>query len=452
MVDLHFLTTKQLSPYIKNKQLSPVELTKHFLTRIDQVNPIVHAYITPLHEIALQQAKKAEIEIMNSHYKGPLHGIPIGIKDNYFTKGIRTTAGSKRLADFIPEFTARSVDNLLSKGAIMLGKLNMHEFGGGLTNTNPFYGHTRNPWNIQYTPGGSSGGSGAALASGLATLATGTDTFGSIRVPAAMCGVYGLKPTYDLISTDGVMPLAWSLDHPGPMARSVSDLALMLPPMAGSDAIEHPDLTRSIEGLKIGVPSFFLEDLDHDVEYLFLKAIQTLKSLGAELTEITIPELSMASFAGYVITTGEATAFHSHWLMNPEFYAIDVRVFFQAGLLTTTLQYIRSQQIRRQLTLAFKGAFGKVDVILGPTVPITTPPFLSNWVDQNLDIIQRCMPFTSPATLTGLPSLSVPIGLSSEGLPIGMQLIGNHFTESMLLQAGHVWESTDPLRVTVQSS
>lgn len=317
MTELYSLTASQLGPLLKNKKVSPVEVTTSILNRIDNLDPTINAYITTLHELALQRAKFAETEIMSGQYKGPLHGIPIGIKDNYYTKGIKTTVGSRILQDFVPDETATAVEKLLCAGGIMLGKLNMHEFGGGLTNTNPHYGHTRNPWNIQYSPGGSSGGSGAALAAGLATLTTGTDTFGSIRTPAAMCGVYGLKPTYGLVSTDGVAPLSWSLDHAGPMARSVSDLAIMLNAMAGYDpkdpgSIKAPipdyreNLNKGIKGLKIGIPTHYLEGLDPDVERTFSQAIQTLQCLGAEVKEITIPELTTSTFSGYVITIGES--------------------------------------------------------------------------------------------------------------------------------------------------
>ena len=348
-------------------------------------------------------------------------------------------------------------------GKVMLGKLNMHEFGGGITNTNPVYGNVRNPWKVNYSPGGSSGGSGAALAAGLATLATGTDTFGSIRVPASMCGVYGLKPTYGLVSTKGVAPLAWSLDHAGPMARSVSDLALMLNVMAGYDPKDPgsikariPDYTenlnKGINGLKIGVPSYYMQGLDRDVEILFKDAVKTLETMGATVVDVDIPELSMSAFAGYVITIGEASTYHYEWLQTrSEEYADDVRIFFKTGVLTNSPHYVRSQQVRRVLTEALKKTYEDVDVLIGPTIPITTPAFQKNWVEQNLEVTRRGMPFTSPPNLTGAPSLSVPIGLCSEGLPVGMQLIGNHFTEKRLLQVGSEWEKVSPLSRTVHS-
>lgn len=457
MTELYTLTATELAPLIKTKQLSPVDLIDSISNRMEEIDRTVNSYITPLFDSSRAQAKHAESEIINGLYKGPLHGIPIGIKDNFYTKGIRTTVGSKILCDFIPDNSATAVEKLLCAGGIMTGKLNMHEFGGGLTNTNPFYGNARNPWNLDHTPGGSSGGSAAALAAGLTTLATGTDTFGSIRVPSAMCGVYGLKPTYGLVSTHGVAPLAWSMDHVGPMARSVSDLALMLNYMAGYDSKDPgsvkapiPDyrenLNKGIKGIKIGVPSYYLEELAPDVERLFTDAVTALQGMGAEVKEINIPELSMATFGGYVVTTGEAASYHYDRLKgHPEEYAADVRIFFESGILLNTPHYVRAQQSRRVLVDAFKKAFEDVDVMAAPTIPIAAQPFQDNWIEQNLETTKRCMPFTSPPNVTGSPSLAVPMGVSSEGLPLGMQLIGNHLSEKLLLQVGSAWEETNPL-------
>ncbi|WP_062110159.1 Asp-tRNA(Asn)/Glu-tRNA(Gln) amidotransferase GatCAB subunit A [Bacillus niameyensis] len=464
MTDIAFWTATELGPLIKSRQLSPVELTKHILNRIDKIDSILRTYITPLPELALQQAREAEDDIMHGKYIGPLHGIPIGIKDNYVTKGIRTTVGSKLFANFIPEESATTVKKLLGAGAIMLGKQNMHELAAGSTGTNPFFGTTRNPWNTDYMPGGSSGGGTASLADGLATLATGTDTFGSIRLPAAMCGVYGLKPTYGLVSTYGVIPSAWSLDTAGPMARSVSDLALMLNYMAGFDANDPAslkvavpnyteNLNKGIRGVKIGIPSYYLERLDSDVEKLFLHAISILRSLGAEIKELVIPELAMATFAGYATVTGEASAFHYDWLQKyPKDYSEDIRTFFLAGTLTGTPQYVRAQQARRKMVKALDQVFQDVDILVGPTIPITTPAFSDSWIEQNLEVVKRCLPFTSPINLTGLPSLAVPMGLDKRGLPVGMQLIGNHLSEKLLLQIGSAWENNEPLTMTLQGT
>ncbi|MFD1851436.1 amidase [Oceanobacillus bengalensis] len=457
MTELASRTATELGSLIESRQLSPVELTEYTLNRIDRIDPQLKTYITPLHDIALRQAREAENNILSGLYKGPLHGIPIGIKDNFNTEGIRTTVGSKLFADYIPRENATVVNKLLDAGGIMLGKLNLHELAAGSTGTNPYFGTTRNPWNIDYMPGGSSGGSSAALAAGLTTLATGTDTFGSIRLPAAMCGIYGLKPTHGLVSTHGIFPTAMSLDTAGPMARSVPDLALMLQYMAGFDSndpnsLQVPipqyteDLYKGIKGIKIGIPSYYLEGLDPDVEMHFNHAINTLKRLGAEIKEITIPELSMSTFSGYSIVTGEASNTHFESLQTrSEDYSADIRTFFLSGTLSNPAQYIRAQQARRKMVKAFDQAFKDVDIMLGPTIPITSQAYAKNWVEQNLDVVVHCLPFTVPINLTGVPSLAVPIGLSIDGLPVGMQFIGNHLTEKLLFQVGNAWESTNPM-------
>lgn len=457
MTEVYTLTATELSPLIESRRISPVEVMESVCSRIEKMEPRINAYITLTPELAMQQAKNAENLIMKGYHQGPLHGIPIGMKDNIYTKGIRTTGGSAILEEFVPDHDATVMKKLLCAGGAMTGKLNMHEFGGGITNTNPAYGNTRNPWNEQYMPGGSSGGSGAALAAGMATLATGTDTFGSIRVPASMCGIYGLKPTYGLVSSYGVAPLAWSLDHIGPMARSVNDLALLLNEMAGYDpkdpgSIKPPNhdytknIGKGIKGIKMAIPTFFMKHLEPDVEKLFREAVVKLEQLGAKIMELDIPELTMSAFANYVITTGEASSYHYEQLQkNYDEFADDVRIFFNTGVITNTPQYVRAQQVRRKLTEAFKQAFEKVDILIAPTIPIVPKPFAENWVEQNLSITEQCMPFTSPANNTGTPSLSVPIGLASNGMPVGMQLIGPHFSEKLLLQAGARWEETNPL-------
>lgn len=458
MTDLSFLTASELAPMIEKKQLSPVELTTQLLDRVDYLNPSINAFITPLHESALKQARQAEEQIMDGHYKGPLHGIPIGIKDNYETKGIRTTGGSKIFERHIPENNATTVEKLLAAGGILLGKLNMNELGAGSSGINPIFGATRNPWDPEYLPGGSSSGSAASLAAGLVPLATGTDTFGSNRIPAAMSGVYGLKPTYGLVSTYGVFPAAWSLDHAGPLARSASDLALMLNQMAGFDPKNPPSLsvpvadytpspTRSLKGLKIGIPSYYLKGLDPDIELLFSQARATLEHLGAEVREVEIPELSMSTFIGLAITASEAAAYNFDKLLShSERYSQDVRAILSSGVLTSTAQYLRAQQARRTLTKAFRNAFEEADLLLGPTIPFMTPAISEDWVKQNLEMVLRTLPFTVPANLTGIPALSVPMGLCSNGLPAGMQFMGKHLSEKLLLQIGSVWESTVPLR------
>lgn len=458
MAELAFMPAVKLAPLLESKQLSPVELTRSMLERIEQFDTDLKSYITPLPEQALEQARVAENQMMQGIYKGPLHGIPMGIKDNFYTKDIRTTDGSILFENFVPGESATTVDKLLGAGGIMLGKLNMHELAAGSTGTNPFFGNARNPWNLAYMPGGSSSGSAASLAAGLATLATGTDTFGSIRLPASMCGVYGLKPTYGLVSTYGVFPTAWSMDTAGPMARSVADLAIMLNHMAGFDAhdpasihvpmMNYEDhLNKEIKGIKIGVPTYYLGGLDADIEQLFQDALKTLEELGAEIIEIEIPELTMTTFAGYATVTGEAAAFHDEWLKKyADHYSQDIRTFFLTGALSTSPQYIQAQQVRRKMTQAFEKAFQEVDFLLGPTIPFATPPYSERWIEQNLDVVKRSLPFTAPVNLTGVPSLAVPMGVDRKGLPAGMQFIGKHLSERQLFQVGYAWEKTEPLK------
>ncbi|MCD2138973.1 amidase [Salinicoccus halitifaciens] len=459
MADLEFMKASELAPMIERKEVSPVELTERFLHRIDKLNPKLNAYLTTLETTALEQARKAEEEIVNGRYKGPLHGIPIGIKDNYKTKGIRTTGGAKIFDEYTPDVNATTIDKLDEAGGINLGKLNMHPLGAGSSGNNLDYGVSPNPWNTDHLPGGSSSASATALASGLAVLTTGTDTWGSNRIPAAMSGVYGLKPTHGLVSTHGLLPTAWSLDTAGPFARSVSDIALMLNVMAGFDSkdpqslnIDLPDYTetlnKDIKGMKIGVPRYYLEGLAPDIETLFGKARKTLEDLGAEVREIDIPELSMASFAGQVTANGEAAAYnYSMMQKDAGQYPQDVRILLSAGTVSSTSQYLKAQQARRKLADAFQKAFEEVDVLLGPTLPITTPEIAKDETKQNLQVIQRGLPFTVPANLTGVPSLAVPMGLSSDGLPAGMQFIGSHLSEGKLMQVGSAWEDTNPISV-----
>lgn len=458
MTDFTYLNAAELAPKIKSGEVSPVEVTQQFLDRIDEKDGTIKSYITVTHDKALEQAKKAEEEIKNGNYRGPLHGIPVGIKDTYQTEGVLSTSGSALFDDYIPEESSTVVTKIEEAGGIILGKLNMHSLGPGSAGINPTYGTTRNPWNTDYICGGSSSGSSASLAAGLATVVTGTDMWGSLRVPAAMTGVYGLKPTQGLVSSSANIPTSETLDQTGPQARSVADVGILLQEMAGYDPediksadIEIPDYTRDldkgIKGLKVGVLSYYREGLDSDVEKLFNESVEKLKDLGAEVKDIEMPELNLAIFAGLVTATSESGANYFNSLQKePEKHAQDVRAFLMTGSVLTGTQYIWAQKVRRKLTNAFKEAFKDVDVILGPTIPITTPAFdEENWVEQAIDVVEKVAPFTVPANLTGLPSFSVPMGLDSKGLPTGMQFYGKNFSEKQLLQVGKAWETTEPL-------
>lgn len=459
MTKLSFLTAAELGPMLKNKEISPVDLINETLTRIEKLDPELNSYITVTADSARKQAKAVEEEIMNGNYKGPLHGIPVGYKDNYKTKGIKSTAGAKVFKDYIPDETAPTIQHLTNSGVISLGKQSMHEIGSGLTGYNPHFGKTLNPWNTDYIPGGSSNGGSASLAAGLTTLATGTDTFGSIRVPSSMSGIYGLKPTKGLLSTTGLIPGAWSLDHPGPMARSVEDLAIMLEGMAGhvpSDPTSldisvpryYENLTSDIKGVKIGIPSNYLNNLDSDIEDLFNKAVAKLKDLGAEVKEVEIPELKLVKFAGFSTISSESSAFNYDYLKaTPEDFGQDSRVLYLTGSMVSGQQYNKAQQARRKIAEGYKRIFKEVDLLVGPTSPMTTPKYQEDWAAQSSELLNKVSPHTSPANLTGIPSLAVPMGRDSNGLPAGMLFFGNHLDEQTVLNAGHAWQQTDPLGI-----
>lgn len=453
-----YMPATELAKKLENKELSPVELTQYFLDRIESLDSKVKAYITVSREEALKQAKRAEEEINNGDYKGPLHGMPIGIKDTYKTKGITSTSGSELYKDNVPEETSTVVQNLLDAGGIVLGKLNMHSLGPGSAGINPYFGTTRNPWNLDYICGGSSSGSGAALAAGFAPIVTGTDMWGSLRVPAAMTGVYGFKPTNGLASSYANIPTSTSLDSTGPMARNIGDLALMLQEVVGYDPKDakslnvvipdySADLDKGIKGLRIGIPSYYRQGMDAEVERLFNESIEKLKELGAKVYDIELPELKFAKFAGFATALSESGAnYYDSLRDNPNNHAKDVRALMSTGSLISGTQYVKAQQARREMAEGFNRAFEDVDVVLAPTYAGQTPRFdEENWVDQALNVAERALPVTVPANLTGRPALSVPMGLDQDGVPAGMQFIGPGLSEKQLLQVGRAWESTNPI-------
>lgn len=458
MTDFTYQSAAELAPKIQSGETSPVELARHFLDRIAAQDESINAFITVTEDVAMRQAEQAEKEIAAGNYKGPLHGIPIGIKDTYQTKGVLSTSGSALFQDFVPEESSTVVTKLLDDaGAVMVGKLNMHTLGPGSAGFNPTFGHTRSPWNLNHIVGGSSSGSGAALAAGMVPVVTGTDMWGSLRVPAAMTGVYGFKPSAGLASATANIPTSATLDQTGPMARSVTDLALMLNAIAGYDPqdptsvdVTIPDYTVDLDagivGIKIGIPSYYRSGLDPEVERLFTESIDKLTNLGASVHDIEIPELNMAKYAGLVTALSESGANYLDSLQTqPEAHAQDVRALLMAGSVVSGTHYVRAQQARRKLARAFQEAFHQVDVVLGPTIPMQTPAFEEHWEMQALDVVEKVLPFTVPANLAGIPALSVPMGLDNSGLPTGMQFFGRNFTEQQLLRVARAWETTDPI-------
>jgi aspartyl-tRNA(Asn)/glutamyl-tRNA(Gln) amidotransferase subunit A len=453
-------TLSTLAKAIRKKEISPLEVTRAFLERIENHDQKINAFITLLTPSALRAARQAERDILKGKYRGPLHGIPFAAKDLFFTKGIRTTCGSKILAHFIPQYDAAVIERLSSAGAILLGKLNMHEFAYGTTSVNPHYGAVRNPWDRERITGGSSGGSAAALACSFALLTLGTDTGGSIRIPAALCGIAGLKPTYGRISRYGVYPLCWSLDHPGPMARSVADLALAMNILAGHDPrdpatpqVPVPNYTRALvkdlEGIRLGVPDrYYFDRLDEEVHAAVKKAIRDLKGLGAKVQPISIPHLHEASTAAFIALLAEGAAALERWhLTRSRDLGEDVRSRLNLGAAIKATQYLKAQRVRGKVREIFMEAFQKVDVLVTPQLPITAPKIGQSNVSlgKGTESVPGALTrFTRIYNLIGIPSLCLPCGFSSSGMPIGLQIAAKPFAEETVLRVGHAYEINTP--------
>lgn len=456
-MELVDLTLAQAAQQLQNKKVSPVELVQACLQRIEQYDEQLKAFITVQAESALQVAKASETMLMAGHKLGLLHGIPIGLKDNLAVNECRTTAGSKVLANWVPNYDATVSARLRSAGAIFMGKLNMHEFAWGGTSDNPHYGAVRNPWNTSRFAAGSSGGSGAAVAAGMCLGAIGTDTGGSIRLPAAINGITGLRPTYGRVSNHGVIPLAWSMDTVGPMARTVEDCAMMFQTFAGHDrndptsAQAHTEdylaqLSKSIKGLRIGVvPNYFFHHLQQPVHDAVKQALQVYEGLGAEVVEVDIKNIHGNISAQLTIESAEPSTYHQRWLRErPDDYGEDVRLLLEMGEMLLATQYLQAQRYRSLLKAEFLDAFRKVDVFICPTLPFTATKVgamkvvIEGGVEE--DMLAAIMQFTGVPSLTGLPSLNVPCGFDPDGMPIGMQIIGKPFDEAKLFNVGAAYQ------------
>jgi aspartyl-tRNA(Asn)/glutamyl-tRNA(Gln) amidotransferase subunit A len=446
------MTLLELSGAVESHEASPEEITRAFLQRIEALNPTINAYITVTAAEALREARKATEELARSERRGPLHGLPLGLKDLFETQGVLTTAGSRILAEWVPNRDAHCVALLRRAGAIFLGKLNLHEFALGGTTINPHYGPTRNPWDLQRIPGGSSGGSGAAVMAGLCPAATGSDTAGSIRIPASLCGIVGLKPTYGLVSLRGVVPLCSSLDHAGPLTLTVADSALLLEVMAGPDpedpysAQRPPDgyldgLNEGVRGLRLGLPrNYFYEGAHLEVAAAVEEAARVLEGLGATIVELELPMLENTERVGGPVLRGESYAYHRHNLEErPQDYGEQVRLLLQTGEQFAASDYIQAQWARHGYTRSLEQTFEDVDALLSPTCLI---PALT--IEECLE--KPMVPFalihnTLPFDMTGQPALSVPCGFSSGGLPIGLQISGRRFDEATVLKVGAAYEA-----------
>ncbi len=448
---LHYLTLHELAARIKAKDVNPVEVTEAILERIERLNPTLNAYITVMADQALADARTAADEIAGGNYRGPLHGVPIGVKDLCSTKGVRTTAGSKILADWVPEEDATVVRKLRDAGAVIVGKTNLHPWAFGATGINEHFGTARNPWDIGRITGGSSSGSGAGVAAGLCFAALGSDTGGSIRIPASLCGIAGIKQTYGRVSLHGVVPLSWSLDHVGPMARSVRDCALVLEAIAGRDSqdpstVDVPveawseKLDEGLDGLRIAVPNYGFDGIEEDVATKVREAISALELLGATIIEVEIPVLREYWIANGQITISEAATYHKEEAEHrPEGFDESIRGRIQAGLHMKATDYVQAARLRDQARQGAGDAlFGEADLIALPATRTTAPTIDSV---TNEDPTVGLTRLTAPFNLTGQPAISVPCGLTDAGLPVGLQLVGRMFDERTVLRAAHVFET-----------
>jgi aspartyl-tRNA(Asn)/glutamyl-tRNA(Gln) amidotransferase subunit A len=460
-VDKSWITTlsiEQLAPLLAKKKISPVEVLTEILRRVEQLNPILNAYATILPREALRQAVRAEREIMAGNYRGTLHGIPVAVKDNIWTAGIRTTAGSRILSNFVPESDATAVHKLYKAGAVLVGKTNMSEFASGATNENGFLGPTRNPWDTTRITGGSSGGSAAVVAASMCFGALGTDTGGSIRIPAALCGIVGLKPTAGRVSRHGVVPLSISFDHVGPLARRVADAATLLSVISGYDHRDSLSVRKEVPQFSAGLsrrirkPSFglprahFRDRLDPGVKKAIEAAAATFERLGGVIKEVSLPHVDEALDPAMKMEYAEAARFHEAAGFLParaKEYGKPLRTRLRTGAKMLAVDYLKAQELRGVVRADFEAAFREVDAILTPTVPVPAPLLGSATVRVNshAEPIRSALIGMNPAAnFTGLPAISVPCGFTPEGLPVGMQLIGRAFEEKALLRLAYAYE------------
>jgi aspartyl-tRNA(Asn)/glutamyl-tRNA(Gln) amidotransferase subunit A len=440
----------ELGERFRKRSLSPVELTKDCLARIAQLNPSIHAFITVSFDSALEQARHAEAEIARGGWRGPLHGIPLAVKDLIDTAGIRSTAASALFKDRIPDEDAEVVLRLKNAGAVLLGKQNLHEFAYGGSSVVGYYGAVHNPWNLAHIAGGSSGGSAAAVSAGLGYGAIGTDTSGSIREPAALCGVVGLKPTYGRVSARGIIPLAPSLDHVGPIARTVEDVAVILEAIAGLDQkdpasrdVPAADYTRGLRqgpgALRIGVlRSFFYEDLDPEVAAAMDNALQVLAAMAAEVREIKLPVPTDRS-----LQSAEAYAYHAEFVARtPELYEPETLRRIESGRNLSAQDVLEQRNQLQNTRREIVGVFENVDVLVTPTTPVVAPTIADVLEDpdqlraRELVLLRNTRPFN----IWGLPAISVPCGFTAGGLPMGLQISGPHWQEARVLQLAYAYE------------
>ena len=430
------MTALEAAAAVRERRISAVELTRECLRAIDQRNPELNAFITVTAEAALRQAEALDRELAQGVVRGPLHGIPIAHKDLFQTAGVRTTSGSKLFADFVPACNAAAVDAFERAGAVMVGKTNLHELAYGITSENPHFGTVRNPHDPTRSPGGSSGGAGVAIAAGMALIATGTDTGGSVRIPASWCGVVGFKPTYNRVSRAGVQALGFTLDHVGPLAQTVADVALATRAMCG---LAPPDFERaSLRGARIGIPvNFCFDVVDPEVKTAVLDAARRCGAEGAELIDVCVPDWDALNVAARVILLAEASAAYGPYLSRRDAFGEDVLRLLDQGRMVPAVDYVNAQRLRTIFRAEFARLFEAVDVLLTPTTPITASRIGQRSIQLDgatYDTRLLATRLMRGVNLVGLPAISLPCGHDTAGLPIGLQLIGPAAHDARLLE------------------
>jgi aspartyl-tRNA(Asn)/glutamyl-tRNA(Gln) amidotransferase subunit A len=449
-------TISDLAPRLRRKEISPVEITQHCLARIEKLNPALNAFITIMAESALDEARTAEAEILRGQWRGPLHGVPVALKDLIDTAGLRTTAASALYKDRIPTEDAEVVRRLRQAGAVIIGKNNLHEFAYGGSSLVGYFGDVHNPWGRSCIAGGSSGGSAAAVAAGLAYAAIGTDTAGSIREPAALCGCVGLKPTYGRVSSRGVISLSPSLDHVGPLAATVEDAAIMLQAIAGYDGADITSVdvpvTDYVGGLREGVKSlrvgvlreYFFDDLDPEVASAIDHALRGIQSLGADVREVKLDVPTDRTLQG-----AESYALHAESLArSPELYQPETLRRIRSGESVSAAAYIQRRRELEEARRSIRQIFADVDVLVTPTIPIPAPAIAE--LKTNPEALRpaelKLLRNTRPFNVWGLPAISLPCGFTNSGLPIGLQIAGPHWREDLVLRVAHAYEQVTACR------
>jgi aspartyl-tRNA(Asn)/glutamyl-tRNA(Gln) amidotransferase subunit A len=454
--ELALMSLTAVAKAIGEKKVSSREVTRALLHRIAEWQPKLNAFMAIESEQALAAADEADAELAKGKSRGVLHGVPLAHKDMYYEAGKVVTCGSLIRRDFVAKTTATALQRLKDAGSIRLGSLQMVEFAYGPTGHNVHYGPVHNPWNVDHITGGSSSGSGSAVAARLTSAALGSDTGGSVRMPAHFCGVTGLKTTVGRVSRAGAMPLSQSLDTVGPLAQTAEDCALLLGLMAGADpedptasAVPVPDYLEaangSLKGLKVGVPTtFYVDDLDAEVSAILDETIAVLKREGAEIVKVELPDQRQLSSASQIVLAAEAAAFHKRWMIErPQDYGAQVLMRLQNGLAVPAVSYLEAMRWRGPALAAYNAAVSGVDAVIAPAAPVPAPTIAESDVGNGPGseaVIQRLTRFTRPVNYLGLPSLAVPSGFTRAGLPVGMQLIGRSFEEATLLRIGAAFQ------------